>query len=103
MNSGLWEDYPATDKQTRLSFSSRKRRNGGMTQADIILDLLRIAKSENRPLRLPEILGTHIAQFTARIYELRKRGFTIENEMQRGPGTVRSSYRLIFDPEGDAQ
>jgi hypothetical protein len=102
VKDGLWKDNPATPAQRELTFIKGKPSNGRVTQSDVMLRLLRDARSENRSLTLPQILDTHIAQFTARIYELRKRGFTIENEMERNSGTVRSSYRLIFDPERDA-
>jgi hypothetical protein len=64
--------------------------------------MLRKARFEDRALDLPEILQTGIAQFTARIFELRKRGFKIENELRRSPdGSVLSRYWLRFDPERD--
>ncbi len=62
--------------------------------------MLRKARSENRALSLPEIMGAGIAQFTARIFELRERGFKIENEMRRSlDGRVLSRYWLREDPE----
>ena len=49
-----------------------------------------------------EIMRAGIAQFTARIFELRERGFRIDNEMQRSTdGRVLSRYWLRFDPERD--
>jgi Helix-turn-helix domain len=50
----------------------------------------RKARDAGKALTLPEILQTGIAQFTARIFELREQGFVIENEMQRAEGRVLS-------------
>jgi hypothetical protein len=48
---------------------------------------------------LPEILELHISQFGARIFELRRLGFLVENKIQRDDsGTVHSSYRLVTGP-----
>jgi hypothetical protein len=48
---------------------------------------------------LPAILSLGIAQFGARILELRRTGFNIENKTERDDaGVVRSSYRLINSP-----
>jgi hypothetical protein len=43
-----------------------------------------------------------IAHFCARIFELRRRGFDIENHIWRdGSGIIFSRYFLISDPERD--
>ena len=97
----LWRDNPATLRQQTLAFGKRKRRKT-VTQADVLLQLLRAARAENRALQLPEIMRAGIAQFTARIFELRERGFVIENEMERdSEDRVLSRYWLRFDPERD--
>jgi hypothetical protein len=47
---------------------------------------------------LPEILALGIAQFGARIFELRRTGFNIENKIERDDsGVVHSWYRLVKD------
>lgn len=98
----LWRNNPASLRQEQLSFGKRKRRKT-ITQADVLLQLLRAARAENRALQLPEIMRAGIAQFTARTFELRKRGFVIENEMERdSEGRVHSRYWLRFDPERDS-
>ena len=48
---------------------------------------------------LPEILALGIAQFGARILEMRRTGFNIENRAERDDaGVVHSWYRLINSP-----
>jgi Helix-turn-helix domain len=99
--SGLWRDNPATPAQRQLAFRPNRKRNPKPTQADVLLSLLRKARTEGKALTLPEILQTGIAQFTARIFELRERGLVIENELQRADGRVLSRYWLRHDPEQD--
>lgn len=100
--SGLWRDCPATEAQQRLAFGRGNKRRGRVTQADVILAMLRTARAENCAVDLPDIMQAGIAQFTARIFELRERGFVIENEMRRSPdGRVLSRYWLRPDPERD--
>lgn len=104
MSGGLWQGNPATDAQQRLAFGRPRKRQGKATQADVLTAMLRKARSEHRALDLPEILRTGIAQFTARIFEIRKRGFRIENELRRSPdGGVQSRYWLRHDPERDGE
>ena len=100
MSGGLWRDNPATPAQQRLVFGKRARRKS-ITQADVILEMLRKAREAGKAVELPEILYAGIAEFTARIFELRERGFQIENEMERGNGQVKSRYWLRFDVERD--
>ena len=100
MSGGLWRDNPATPAQQRLVFGKRARRKS-ITQADLILEMLRKAREAGKAVELPEILHAGIAQFTARIFELRERGFQIENEMEHVNGTTRSRYWLRSDPERD--
>lgn len=102
MRAGLWRTNPATPSQKCFAFGTSRKSTGKVTQADVLIAMLRKARSENRALDLPEILQAGIAQFTARIFELRERGFEIENEMRRSPdGRVLSRYWLRFDPERD--
>jgi hypothetical protein len=99
--SGLWRDNPATPAQQQLAFRPNRKCDLKPTQAEVLLSLLRKAHAEGKALALPEILQTGIAQFTARIFELRERGFVIENELQRADGRVLSRYWLRYDPEQD--
>jgi hypothetical protein len=47
---------------------------------------------------LPQILELRISQFGARIFELRRLGFQIENKTERNDsGAVYSWYRLVSD------
>ena len=104
MKPGLFRDNPATPLQRQLAFRPNRKRPGRVTQADVLISMLRKADSENRALDLPEIMQSGIAQFTARIFELRERGFKIENELRRSPdGRVLSRYWLRFDPERDGE
>jgi hypothetical protein len=98
---GLWRDHPATPRQEQLAFKSSRKRTRP-TQADVIVELLREKRAEGRPLELPEIMASGIAQHGARFNEIRSRGFVIENELDRdGTGVVRSRYWLRHDPERD--
>jgi len=114
--SALWRDNPVTPAQQQFAFRPNRKQNKGkrssveqpnaqpktLSQAAILLSLLRKTREAGNPLTLPEILQTGIAQFTARIFELREQGFVIENEMQRAEdGRVLSRYWLRHDPERD--
>ena len=100
MSNGLWRSHPATDPQRQLAFGSRSKKGGRATQADVLVALLRKAQADHRALDLPEIMQAGIAQFTARIFELRERGYVIENELRRSAdGRVLSRYWLRHDPE----
>ena len=58
---------------------------------------------EGQWIGLPEILSINIAQFGARLKELRDiGGMRIENMMEHGDGTVRSWYRYM-KPKGQGQ
>ena len=97
----LWREKPSTPNQQRLAFGSPR---AGASQADVIAKLLRDRKVSGRALELPDILRAGIAQFNARICELRRRGLVIENELERaGDGQVHSRYYLRFDPEHDGR
>ena len=69
---------------------SRHRKN----QRDLLLALLISARSRDAEVALPEILELGIAQYSARIHELRKMGCQIENRIQRVDGVTRSWFRL---------
>jgi hypothetical protein len=68
------------------------------TQCARILDLLKERAGTWVPL--PTILDLHIAQYNARIFQLRANGHNIENKIERGDdGQVRSWYRLLIAPQ----
>jgi Helix-turn-helix domain len=82
-------ESPLQDKVARAS--DRK------TQRARILRLLIDARSSWVPLH--EILALGIAQFGARIFEMRRMGFLIENRIKRDDsGAVHSWYRLVNSP-----
>jgi hypothetical protein len=67
------------------------------TQRDRVFALLNA--NANKWVALPEILQLGIAQFGARILELRGQGFDIENKIERDDrGVVHSWYRLVVQP-----
>jgi hypothetical protein len=100
--SNLWRDHPETSTQQDLCFEPEPkkpaRKRSGLTQAEMLLGMLRAARTAGSPLELPEIMRAGIAQHGARFNELRELGFEIVNEMERSAGVVRSWYRLVFDP-----
>jgi hypothetical protein len=65
--SGLWRDHPATPRQQTLLKPARKR-GAKPTQADVLISMLRDARSQNRALELPAIMQAGIAQHGARDY-----------------------------------
>jgi hypothetical protein len=101
--SGLWHNHPATPHQQALFPKTPRKRDGKPTQADVLITMLREARSQNRALELPAIMQAGIAQHGARFNEIRSRGFVVANELERDSGTIRSRYRLTFDPELEAR
>ena len=88
MNGGLWRGHRGCCRTT---------------QADLLLSVFREARDAGRAVELPEIMRLGVAQHGARIAELRKRVFTIDNEMKRATdGRTLSRYWLRFDPEQDS-
>jgi hypothetical protein len=65
------------------------------TQRAAILRLL--VEARNSWVPLPEIMALEIAQYNARIFELRRLGFTIENRTETDPrtGSRQSWFRLV--------
>ena len=63
-----------------------------------VLSLLICARGSWVPL--PEILKLGVAQYNARILELRRLGFTIENRTERVNGARHSWFRLLNSPAG---
>jgi hypothetical protein len=96
-----WKDHPATPRQAQLGFVKHAR-NGRLSQADVLLRMLRDARIRGVSLELPAIMAVGIAQHGARFAELRGRGFVIENELQRSGDVLFSRYWLRHDPERDA-
>jgi hypothetical protein len=71
----------------------------GKTQSAAILRLL--VEARGAWVSLPEVMALGIAQYNARIFELRRLGFTIENRTETDPGTGarHSWFRLVNEPE----
>lgn len=104
--AGLWRNHPATETQLTFVFqASPPPPSGRTTQTDVLIGLLRARRADGLTLELPDILAAGIAQHSARLLELRARGFIIENSMRRSPTghVVYSGYRLLFDPQRDGQ
>lgn len=105
-SSGLWRNHPATDRQLAFVFqSSPHQQSRCTTQADVLIQLLRAKRAAGLALDLPEILDLGIGQHSARLFEIRARGFVVENDLQRSADghVVHSSYRLVSDPEQDGR
>jgi len=66
------------------------------TQRARILGVLLQARGEWVPL--PEILALRVAQYGARIHELRRLGFRIRNRTEHRDGQVFSYFRLEAGP-----
>jgi hypothetical protein len=62
------------------------------TQRDRLLDLLKAGRGDWIPL--PETLALGIAQYSARIHELRKLGYGIENRKERDGDVLHTYFRL---------
>jgi hypothetical protein len=71
------------------------------TQAETLLSMLRDCRSRGTALGLPAIMAAGLAQHSARVLELRRRGYEIKNQMVRVTGVVHSTYELTFDPEAN--
>jgi hypothetical protein len=101
--SDLWRNHPAPPHQQSLSDASQPGQVSHLTQADLLLSMLREARSQGRAVELPAIMRAGIAQHGARLFELRERGFVIVNQMERYDGAIRSRYHLTFDPESEGR
>src|SRR5215472_648920 len=98
----FWRGHLATPHQQTLPFDKERKRRKQVTQADVLIGMLRDARTKRIPLELPEIMKAGIAQHGARFKEIREQGFEIENEMERtADGVVRSRYWSRHDPELD--
>ena len=102
--NNFWRGHAATPHQQNLPFDGNRKRRKQVTQADVLIGMLRTARAKRNPLELPEIMRAGIAQHGARFKEIREQGFEIRNEMERTTeGGVLSRYWLTFDPEVDAR
>jgi hypothetical protein len=54
-----------------------------------------LATRANQWIALPEILGLGIAQYNARIHELRQQGYTILNKTERKEGQRHSWFMYV--------
>src|SRR3974390_2315862 len=98
--SAFWRGHPATPHQHELPFDRNRKRRKQVTQADVLIGMLRAARTSRIALELPDIMRAGIAQHGARFKEIREQGFEIRNEMERtAEGVVLSRYWLTFDPE----
>ncbi len=72
-----------------------------MTQGEKLLRLLE--ENVGHWVDLPRILELRIAQYSARVFELRRKGYRIENRVLHSNGGVRSSFRLLppQPPQGE--
>ena len=96
----FWRGHEATPRQQRLA-SPKK---GRITQADVLIAMLRRTREKGGALELPEIMAVGIAQHGARFKEIRERGFVVVNQLERAEdGRILSRYFLRHDPERDAQ
>jgi hypothetical protein len=66
------------------------------TQRSRILALL--IEARGAWVGLPEILALGIAQYNARLFELRQMGFVIQNRVDRDNGRRLSYFRLVAGP-----
>ncbi len=73
---------------------------GRENQKDTVLRLLREARGNPVPAYKLAREGGGL-QFQTRIYELRKDGHVIQNDMKRVEGVTHSTYRLIENQQPD--
>lgn len=85
----LFTEPPMSKATARRIDAFEKKLN----QCDRLYALLLAHRGDWVPL--PEILALGIAQFGARILELRRRGFVIENRRENVGKEVHSWYRLV--------
>ena len=87
--------HPHVLESARLNFSGA-RLVQRKTQSAALLRLL--IDAHGSWVALPEILALGIAQYGARILELRRMGFNIENRTERVNGARHSWFRLVNSP-----
>lgn len=68
------------------------------TQRSKLLCLLESFDRPGRWVSLPSILALGIAQYNARIFELRSQGYVIENKIEKHEGATHSWFRLVAYP-----
>jgi Helix-turn-helix domain len=91
-----FRDSGKNQRKLRFRLSPRRAAAFAETQRGKILALL-IATSGGW-VPLPQILSLSIAQYAARILELRRMGYTIENRTDRVDGVRHSWFRLANSP-----
>jgi hypothetical protein len=82
------------DSTAKLNSSASSTSNHHKTQRDAILGLLVRARGAWVPL--PKILELGCAQYNARIFELRRLGFHIENRGETRDGVRHTFFRLVI-------
>ena len=93
------KDVTTTNVGTQAVFPTppvKSRSTAGNRQCDRILRLLIEARGSWVPL--PEILTLGCAQYGARILELRRLGYKIENKSEWVEGSRHSWFRLVPSP-----
>lgn len=84
-----------------ITTNLRTHDNSSKTQRSRILRLLIEAHGAWVPL--PDILALGIAQYGARILELRRTGFNIENRTEHIDGARHSWFRLVASQSAESQ
>jgi hypothetical protein len=97
----FWRGHPATPNQQQLPFDGTRKRRKPVTQAEVLIGLLRDRCARKTALELPDIMRAGIAQHGVRFKEIRERGFVVRNEMERTADGIHSRYWLEHDPEAD--
>jgi len=62
------------------------------------LKIIALLKANKGWVSLPQILSLGVAQYNARIYELRQEGYDIQNKVQTVDGVKHSWFKLIAEP-----
>ena len=93
------DDSRKNQPKLRFRLSPRRAITYAETQRGKILALLVAASGGWVPL--PEILALGIAQYNARIFELRKRGLNVENRTETIEGVRHSWFRLVDFPASE--
>jgi hypothetical protein len=88
-------------KSTLSTIVSQSRKHRLSRQNEDLLALLRAYGHSWVPL--PEIIRLGIARYGARVLELRRMGFKIENRTEFKDGVCRSWYRLVEGPASDRE
>jgi hypothetical protein len=109
--SGLWKNHPAPPHQQALLPKTQRKRNGKPNQADVLITMLREARSPNRALELPAphrstVTGNSIVGCVRYRYAIVSRGDMVdamqklqrcEDESQKG-NRSRCNHRRLSHP-----